>query len=159
MLPEKINRIMSDLNTLLADDLSPHIISYKFKSTVTCLNEENLRIEKVECKEYYEDGDLSLVLLMKNEALVNGQFELASKFRLLEKELLEEKGTNECTQLKTEPFFFEYINNGVIFHFNKRKENQRLIANLIEGHNLHYQKERFSENACELSSLYSGNSL
>src|SRR4051812_14144432 len=115
MLPETINRILSDLNTLLEDDLSPHTISYKFKNTVACLNQENLHIEKVECKEYYEDGDLTLVLMMKNEALVNGQFELASKFRLLEKELLEEKGCNELTQLKTEPFFFEYTNNGVIF--------------------------------------------
>ena len=159
MLPEKINRILSDLNMLLADDLSPHIISYKFKNTVACLNEEHLQIDKVECKEYYEDGDLSLVLLMKNEAIVNGQFELASKFRLLEKELLEEKGSNEFTKLKTEAFSFEFRNNSVIFHFNKRKENQRLIANLIEGHNLHYQKERISGNACELSSLYSGNSL
>ncbi|MEP7141220.1 MAG: hypothetical protein ABI707_00055 [Ferruginibacter sp.] len=107
--------------------------------------QENLRIEKIDCKEYYEDGDLSLVLLMKNQALANAQFEMASKFGLLEKELLEEKGDNQFTQLKTESFFFEYRNSRVIFHFNRKKENQRLIANLIEGHNLIYQRRGFQK--------------
>ena len=52
------------------------------------------------------------------------------------KELLEEKGNTEFTRLKIEPFFFEYRANRVMFHYNKKNENQRLIANLIEGYNL-----------------------
>jgi hypothetical protein len=136
MLTEIISRLLNDLTKLLADDLSPKSIICQFEKMAELLKKENLHIEKVDCKEYYEDGDLSLILLMKNEALANAQFELASKFRFLEKELLEEKGANEFTQLKTEPFFFEYRGSRVIFHCNKIKENQRLIANLIEGYNL-----------------------
>jgi len=136
MVSEVISAILNDLTNLLSDDLTPHSISFRFEKMATVLHKENVPIEKVHCKEYYEDGDLSLILSMKNEALANAQFELASKFRLLEKELLEEKGNSEFTRLKTEPFFFEYRSNRVIFHFNKRKENQRLIANLIEGYNL-----------------------
>jgi hypothetical protein len=143
MAPEKITKILNDLTKLLADDPSPHSISYQFDRMAALLSKENLRIEKIDCKEYYEDGDLSLILLMKNEALANAQFELASKFHFLETELLEEKGDNEFTQLKTEPFFFEYRSSRIIFHFNKREENQRLIANLIERHNLIHQKTRF----------------
>jgi len=73
---------------------------------------------------------------MKNEALANAQFEQASKFRIMEKELLTEKGDSEMTRLKTERHFFELHNNRVIFHCNKNLENQRLIANLIEGYNM-----------------------
>jgi len=140
---EMISIILKELTNLLTDDLSPHSISHQFEKMAALLTRENLHIEKTDCKEYYEDGDLSLILLMKNEALANAQFELASKFRFIENELLEEKGDNEFTQLKTEPFFFEYRSNRIIFHFNKRKENQRLIANLIEGHNLIRQKTGF----------------
>ncbi|MEO5891963.1 MAG: hypothetical protein ABIQ31_17075 [Ferruginibacter sp.] len=136
MIPDSISGILSDLTKLLADDLSPHLISYQFEKMAVRLSKEKLYIERTDCKEYYEDDDLSLILLMKNEALANAQFELASKFLFLEKELLEEKGNNEYTRLKTEPFFFEYRGNTLIFHFNKKKENQRLIANLIEGYNL-----------------------
>lgn len=136
MVTEMISKILNDLTQLLPDDLSLHSISYQFEKIADLLSKENLRIKKIDCKEYYEDGDLSLILLMKNEALANAQFEQASKFRFIEKELLVEKGNNEFTELKIEPFFFEYSNNCVIFHFNKRKENQRLIANLIEGYNL-----------------------
>ena len=142
-MTEMISIILKELTNLLADDLSPHSISHQFEKMAALLTRENLHIEKTDCKEYYEDGDLSLILLMKNEALANAQFELASKFRFIENELLEEKGDNEFTQLKTEPFFFEYRSNRIIFHFNKRKENQRLIANLIEGHNLVLQKTGF----------------
>lgn len=140
MVPEIISRILNDLTKLLADDISPHSISYQFTKISALLSKENLPIEKIDCKEYYDDGDLSLVLLMKNEALLNSQFELASKFRFIENELLAVKGNNLYTQLKTEPYFFEYRGNCIIFHFNKRKENQRLIANLIEGYNLVHQK-------------------
>jgi len=140
MVPDTITKILVDLTHLLEDDLSPHSISYRFGRTAALLFEENLYIEKVDCKEFYEDGDLALILSMKNEALANGQFELASKFQFLEQELLEEKGQNQFTELKTEPHFFEYRGDRVIFHFNKRKVNQRLIANLIEGYNLVHQK-------------------
>lgn len=140
MVTEIISAILNDLNTLLSDELSPHSITYRFKKAAMLLDKENVLIEKVDCKQYYEDRDLSLILLMKNEALANAQFELASKFCLLEKELLEQKGYTEFTQLKTEPFCFEYRSNRVIFHFNKHKENQRLIANLIEGYNIVHKK-------------------
>jgi hypothetical protein len=153
MLTEIISRILNDLTKLLADDLSPHSISYQFEKVAAFLSNENLHIEMIDCKEYYEDGDLSFILLMKNEALANAQFELASKFRFLEKELQEEKGDNEYTKLKTEPFFFEYRGNRIIFHFSKRKENQRLIANLIERYNFILQKPGFHKNAFLMTAL------
>lgn len=137
MVPDIISKILNDLTQLLADDLSPHSISYQFEKIAAVLSKEKIRIERIDCKEYYQDGDLSLILLMKNQALANAQFEQASKFRFIEMELLIEKGDNEFTQLKTEPFYFEYRGTCIIFHFNKRKVNQRLIANLIEGFNLH----------------------
>lgn len=140
MVTDMIPAIIKDLSNLLSDDLSPHFITHRFEKMIALLNKENVLIEKTDCKEYYEDGDLSLILLMKNDALANAQFELASKFCYLEKELRLEKGNNEFTQLKTEPFFFEYRSNRVIFHFNKNKENQRLIANLIEGYNIVRQR-------------------
>ena len=143
MITEIISKILIELTNLLADDLSPHSISCQFEKMAAILTRENIQIEKIDCREYYEDGDLSLILSMKNEALANAQFELASKFRILEKELLEEKGVNEFTQLKSEPFFFEFRNNLITFHFNRRKENQRLIANLIEGYNLVRHKTGF----------------
>ena len=136
MVSEIISTLLNDLTKLLAEDLSPHAISLQFSKLSILLSRENLPIEKIDCKEYYEDGDLAIILLMKNEALENGQFELASKFLFLEKELLEEKGNTEFTRLKTEPFFFEFRTNRVLFHYNKKNENQRLIANLIEGYNL-----------------------
>jgi hypothetical protein len=140
MLTDRISKILNELNGLLADDLSPHSISLQFQKMTELLSNENLSLQLMNCREYYDDGDLSLVLLMKNEALANAQFELASKFGILEKELLEEKGDNEFTRLKTEPFFFEFRNNSIIFHFNKKQQNQRLIANMIEGHNLLHQR-------------------
>lgn len=140
MVTEIISGILHDLTSLLADDLCPHSISHQFGRIATLLNKENLTIEKTDCKEYYDDGDLALILLMKNQALANAQFEQASKFHFIELELLVEKGDNEFTRLKTEKFFFEYKANRVVFHFNKRKENQRLIANLIEGYNLVHKK-------------------
>lgn len=140
MAPEIISTILVDLTRLLDDNLTPHSISYQFENTAALLFRENLYIEKTDCKEYYEDGDLSLILSMKNEALENAQFELASKFHLLEKELLQEKGKTQFTELKTEPYHFEYKANRVIFHYNKKKENQRLIANLIEGYNLVHER-------------------
>lgn len=140
METKTISKILNDLTLLLADELSPHSISCHFEKIAVLLSQENLSIRKVDCKEYYEDEDLSLILSMKNEALATGQFEQASKFRFIEIELLVEKGNGALTQLKTEPFFFEYKNNIIIFHFNKKKENQRLIANLIEGFNLIQKK-------------------
>lgn len=140
MVPEIISGILNDLTKLLADDISPHSISYQFTKISALLSKENLPIGKIDCKEYYDDGDLSLILLMKNEALLNSHFEQATKFRFIEKELLVEKGNNLYTELKTEPYFFEYRDNGIIFHCNNRKENQRLIANLIEGYNLVHKK-------------------
>ncbi|MEP7110479.1 MAG: hypothetical protein ABI760_20970 [Ferruginibacter sp.] len=136
MESEIISKVLIDLTRLLAEDQFPHSISYQFEKIAVVIDKENLHIEKIDCKEYYEDGELSLILLMKNEALANAQFEQASKFLFIEKELLAEKGDTGYTQLKTEPFFFENRGNRVIFHFNRRKENQRLIANLIEGYNL-----------------------
>ncbi len=140
MVPEILSHILNDLNHLLADDIGPHSISYQFGKIAMVLNQENLHIEKMNCKEYYEDGDLSLILSMKNEALENSLFEQASKFCFIEKELLAEKGDNKFTQLKTEPGFFEYKGSVIIFHYNKGKENQRLIANLIEGYNMAHHK-------------------
>ncbi|MBC7890203.1 MAG: hypothetical protein H7Z13_20195 [Ferruginibacter sp.] len=136
---EIITKILNDLTQLLAAELNPRAISFGFEKIAALLYKENLSIKKIDCKEYYEDGDLSLIFLMKNEALANGQFEQASKFRFIELELLHEKGDNEFTQLRIEPWSFEYRNNCFIFHFNKKKENQRLIANLIEGYNLVHQ--------------------
>ncbi|MEO7769365.1 MAG: hypothetical protein ABIS01_18170 [Ferruginibacter sp.] len=136
MAPEIISGILYDLTQLLGKDLSPHSVSYRFEKIASLLGRENLRIEKIDCREYYKDEELALILLMKNEALANGQFELASKFLYIEKELLSEKGDTEYTKLKTEPYFFEYRQNCFIFHCNKTHENQRLIANLIEGYKL-----------------------
>ncbi|MEJ7586945.1 MAG: hypothetical protein WKI04_05230 [Ferruginibacter sp.] len=143
MVTEKISNILIDLTNLLNDGIHPHAVSFAFEKIAISLNKENLRIETTDCKEYYEDAELALILLMKNEALSNGQFDQASKFLLIEKELRDEKGNNQYTQLKTEPFLFEFRNNRIIFHCNKRKENQRLIANLIEGHNLFRTKTHF----------------
>ncbi len=140
MVTENLSNILNDLNHLLSDNIGPHSISYQFEKITTVLNQEDLSIEKMNCKEYYEDGDLSLILSMKNEALANGQFEQASKFCIIEKELLIEKGDTEFTQLKTEASLFEYRGSIIIFHYNKRKENQRLIANLIEGYNMAHHK-------------------
>ncbi|MCW3093353.1 MAG: hypothetical protein JWP81_4422 [Ferruginibacter sp.] len=134
------SKILHDLNQLLEDGLSPHSISYQFEKIALVLSKENLHIEKTDCKDYYNDEELALILIMKNEALANAQFEQASKFLTIEKELLLEKGHNEYTTLKTEPYFFEYRQNGFLFHCNKRLENQRLIANLIEGYSLGHQQ-------------------
>ena len=140
MVPESTSNILNNLTQLLLEDLSPHSISFRFNRIALLLNDAKLPIENKECKEYYDDHDLSLILGIKNEALANGQFEQASKFHLIELELLVEKGQNKFTELKIEPHFFEYKNNCLIFHFNRRKENQRLIANLIEGYNLGHKK-------------------
>ena len=78
-MTEVISKILNELNNLLVDGLSPRSISCQFDKMATLLNRENLHIEKIDCREYYEDGDLSLILLMKNEALANAQFELAFK--------------------------------------------------------------------------------
>ena len=145
MKTETISQLLNSLTQLLADDLSPHSISYQFEKIVLFLRKENIRVENIDCKEYYEDGDLSLILLMKNEALANAQFEQASKFRFIESELLAEKGDNEFTQLKTGPSFFEKGNNCIFFHFNKRKQNERLIANLIEGYNFVHEKFNYDK--------------
>lgn len=140
METEIVSRILNQLNELLAVGLSPHAISYQFEKTAVLLRKEKLLIKTTDCKDYYNDKDLALILSMKNEALANGQFEQALKFHFIELKLLAEKGQNEKTELKIEPFYFEFVENCFIFHFNKRKENQRLIANLIERYNLIQQK-------------------
>ncbi|MEO6548490.1 MAG: hypothetical protein ABIN94_10845 [Ferruginibacter sp.] len=134
------SRILNELTQLLEDDLSPQIISYRFQKIAMLLDKENLRISKTDCKEYYIDEELAVILTMKNEALVNGHFEQASKFFIIEKELLMEKGEKENTKLKTEPSFFELQHDSFIFHCNKNLGNQRLIANLIEGFSLINQR-------------------
>lgn len=148
MSTEITSRILNDLTNLLIEDLSPRSISYQFEKIAALLSKGNLQIEKTDCKEYYEDSDLSLIHLMKNEAIANAHFEQATKFRMIENELLAEKGDNEFTRLKKEPFSFELKSNNVIFHFNREKENQRLVANLIEGYNL------IHKNAHTYNSLY-----
>ena len=131
-----LSNILNELSELLADQQNPRSITYHFDKIAVQLKNENLLIETILCKEYYQDPELALILLMKNEALANAQFEQASKFRIMEKELLTEKGDSEMTRLKIEPHFFELRSNHVIFHCNKNLENQRLIANLIEGYNM-----------------------
>ena len=131
-----ISGLINDLNQLLVEGMSPHTITYRFENIADTLGKENLRIQHLDCKEYYDDGELSVILLMKNEALANAQFEQATKFKNLEQELLAEKGNTGLTHLKIEPTFFEQNNNCILFHFNKTKQNERLIANLIEGYNL-----------------------
>lgn len=136
MVSEAVSKILNELTVLLDDVQSPHSISFQFERIAVLLDQAKLPVEKIDCKEYYDDEELSLILTMKNEALANGQFELASKFRFIEAELLLKKGNNKFTQLKIEQGFFEYRNSCVIFHFNTQKENERLIANLIEGYNI-----------------------
>lgn len=136
MVPEYISNILHELSSLLAEQQDPRSITNQFNKIAQQLQHENLLIASIPCREYYEDADLALVLLMKNQALANAQFEQASKFRIMEKELLVEKGDSALTRLKTEPYFFEYNRQGIIFHCNRNMENQRLIANLIEGYNL-----------------------
>lgn len=143
MTREMISKILKDFTQLLELEQSPRTISYQFDKIAAMLSAENIRIDRTECKEEYEDGDLSLILSMKNEAITNGQYELASKFHFLEMELLMEKGNTKLTQLKIEPFYFEFKNDCIFFHFNKRKESQRLIANLIEAYNIVHQNPVF----------------
>lgn len=145
METKTISQLLNNLKQLLVDDLSPHAISYQFENIAAVLMKENIGIENIDCKEYYDDDDLSLILLMKNEALANAQFEHASKFRFIEKELLAEKGDTVSTQLKTESSFFENNDSCIFFHFNKIKQNERLIANLIEGYNLVHQKINYTK--------------
>lgn len=140
METEIVSRILNQLNELLTTGMSPHAISLQFEKTAFLLRKEKQLIRTLDCREYYNDKDLALILSMKNEALANGQFEQALKFHFIESELRAEKGESEKTELKTEPFYFEFVENCFIFHFNKRKENQRLIANLIERYNLIQQK-------------------
>lgn len=140
METEMIPPLLSKLNQLLAEGLTHPSIIDGFENITAILARGNFLIKNIACKEYYEDGDLSLVLLMKNEALANAQFEQASKFLFMEKELLAEKGDSAFTHLKTEPSFFENSEHCILFHFNKSRQNERLIANLIEGYNLVYQR-------------------
>lgn len=135
-----ISGLINDLNQLLIEGISPHTITYQFENIADILGKENLRIQHLYCKEYYDDEELSVILLMKNEALANAQFEQATKFKNLEQELLAYKGCTRLTLLKIEPSFFEQSNNCILFHFNKIKQNERLIANLIEGYNLLHLK-------------------
>ena len=131
-----ISQLIQNLTQLLADGISPHTITYQFQHIADTLGKENLRIRHLDCKEYYDDEELSLILLMKNEALANAQFEQATKFKIIEQELLAGKAGASSTYLKIEASFFEQNNNCILFHFNKKRQNERLLANLIEGYNL-----------------------
>ena len=136
----KMSKILFDLTQLLAEDLDLKTISDRFFIIAQVLEKEKLAIKKQICKEYYKDEELALILLMKNEALANSAFEQASKFMLIEQKLLLEKGISQLTQLKTEAAYFEYFNNCIVFHYNNLNEHQRLIANLIEYHNISHNK-------------------
>lgn len=131
-----ISKLIQNLTQLLADGITPHTIIYQFQHIADTLGKEDLRIQHLDCKEYYDDEELSLIFLMKNEALANAQFEQATKFKILEQELLAGKAGTGPTHLKIEPSFFEQNNNCILFHFNKKRQNERLLANLIEGYNL-----------------------
>ena len=135
-----ISKILYDLTQLLAEDIDLKTIAGRFFIIAQVLEKEKLSIKKQVCKDYYNDEELALILLMKNEALANSAFEQASKFILIEQKLLMEKGISQLTQLKTETAYFEYLNNCIIFHFNNLNEHQRLIANLIEYHNISHKK-------------------
>lgn len=139
-------QLLQQLEQLLDDDLSPHYITYQFQNIACMLIKECVRLENINCREYYDDEELSVILLMKDEALANGQFDQASKFRFIEKELLLEKGETEFTRLKTESAYFENNGRVISFHFNRLNQNQRLIANLIEGYNL--VNGKFNYNGC-----------
>ena len=135
-----ISKILYDLTQLLAEDIDLKTIAGRFFIIAQVLEKEKLSIKKQVCKDYYRDEELELILLMKNEALANSAFEQASKFVLIEQKLLVEKGISQLTQLKTESAYFEYLNDSIVFHFNNFNEHQRLIANLIEYHNISHKK-------------------
>ncbi len=140
MVPDIVSNILLELSTLLVADISPRSISCQFDKIAQQVANANLHFGKIDCREYYEDVDLALILMMKNEAISNALFEQASTFRVMENELRVQKGLSELTSLKTEDCYFEYRNHGILFHYNKKLENQRLIANLIEGYNLVHKK-------------------
>jgi hypothetical protein len=143
MNKQKTEKVLQFLNAILDPNLSLHSVNFIFDDIATTLRREQLSIKVIIAKHYYLDPELHFVYLKKITAFDDLDVDEAVQYREREIILLQEKGKNENTILRTFPegSFFEYENKCIVGHLSKEKLNERLVINLIESYTLLYSKK------------------
>jgi hypothetical protein len=140
---QKTDQVLQFLNALLDPNLSLHSVSFIFDNISEILRREDLTIKIINSKHFYLDPELHFIYLKKIQAFANRDFDEAAEYSYREITLLNEKGENEKTILRTFPevSFFEYDKDCIVGHLSKGKLNERLVINLIESYHLLYIKK------------------
>ena len=124
--------MIEELNKLLDEVMSPHVVSYKFDKLAQAIKEQQLTITVVPCKSYYNNNELQLLLERKNEFWDNKQYDKAANVHQQLKDQLKQLEGNEDTMLYYQPSRFERNENVIIGYLNMSRANQKLLKNLIE---------------------------
>jgi hypothetical protein len=132
---ENVSALVVRLNSFLSEEVSLHIVSYEFYQLKQFLKQAKVSFEIFPTFEYYLDDELTFTRNKYQQALSEGDFEVAAQFRKKEKYLLKSKAGTAAVTLQAQPSRFEISNAVITAHLGKSKRD-RLLKNLIHSYEL-----------------------
>jgi len=128
--------MMEELNNLLNESLSPHVVSFEFDKLAKNIMEQQLVITVVPCKSYYKNEKLQELLEQKNKLWNNKQFAEAARVHQQLKHKLKELEKDDDTTIFTESSRFEKDENIITAYLDLSNPNLNLLKTLVENYGL-----------------------